>query len=183
MAEGSGADVPTEGGRPRRRDAALNREKVLRAAREVSGRHGLGVTLDDVARHTGVGVGTVYRRFPDKETLVRALFEQDLGMRHAACGRRPRRGRSLIFRHPRRRADAQSRQPVHPGQAARYPAPLFGRPPRWSRTAPLRRRLMAGRQQGAGGFSRVPSVRRSRASCLVGSGACRCVRSGRAGEG
>ena len=87
MAEGSGVDAPTEGGRPLRRDAVLNREKILRAAREVFGRHGLGVTLDDVARHAGVGVGTVYRRFPDKETLVRALFEQDLGIRQASAER------------------------------------------------------------------------------------------------
>ena len=76
-----------EGDRPLRRDAALNREKILRAAREVFGQHGLGVTLDDVARHAGVGVGTVYRRFPDKETLVRALFEQDLGIRQASAER------------------------------------------------------------------------------------------------
>lgn len=76
-----------EGDRPLRRDAALNREKILLAAREVFGRHGLRVTLDDVARHAGVGVGTVYRRFPDKETLVRALFEQDLGMRQASAER------------------------------------------------------------------------------------------------
>ncbi|MEW1826901.1 TetR/AcrR family transcriptional regulator [Streptomyces sp. NPDC088196] len=76
-----------EGDRPLRRDAALNREKILRAAREVFGQHGLKVTLDDVARHAGVGVGTVYRRFPDKETLVRALFEQDLGIRQASAER------------------------------------------------------------------------------------------------
>ena len=76
-----------EGARPLRRDAALNREKILRAAREVFGQYGLGVTLDDVARHAGVGVGTVYRRFPDKETLVRALFEQDLGIRQASAER------------------------------------------------------------------------------------------------
>ncbi|MFI6463399.1 TetR/AcrR family transcriptional regulator [Streptomyces sp. NPDC050528] len=87
MAEGSGADAPMEGDRPLRRDAALNREKILRAAREVFGQHGLKVTLDDVARHAGVGVGTVYRRFPDKETLVRALFEQDLGIRQASAER------------------------------------------------------------------------------------------------
>ncbi|MFG2376656.1 TetR/AcrR family transcriptional regulator [Streptomyces sp. NPDC048504] len=87
MAEGSGVDAPMEGDRPLRRDAALNREKILLAAREVFGRHGLRVTLDDVARHAGVGVGTVYRRFPDKETLVRALFEQDLGIRQASAER------------------------------------------------------------------------------------------------
>ena len=36
--------------------------------------HGLDATLDEVARAAGVGVGTVYRRFPDKEALVAALF-------------------------------------------------------------------------------------------------------------
>jgi AcrR family transcriptional regulator len=35
---------------------------------------GLDATLDDVARAAGVGVGTVYRRFPDKETLIEELF-------------------------------------------------------------------------------------------------------------
>ena len=34
------------------------------------------MTLDDIAHHAGVGVGTVYRRFPDKEVLIDALFEQ-----------------------------------------------------------------------------------------------------------
>ena len=37
---------------------------------------GLQATLDDVARQAGVGVGTVYRRFPDKDSLVEALFEE-----------------------------------------------------------------------------------------------------------
>ena len=36
------------------------------------------MTLDDVAHHAGVGVGTVYRRFPDKEQLIEALFEEGL---------------------------------------------------------------------------------------------------------
>ncbi|WP_210594008.1 TetR/AcrR family transcriptional regulator [Streptomyces sp. GESEQ-35] len=81
MADRSRSSTSTDGGRPLRRDAALNRERILHAAREIFGRRGLGVTLDDVARHAGVGVGTVYRRFPTKEALVRALFAQDLEMR------------------------------------------------------------------------------------------------------
>ncbi len=64
--------------RPLRRDAELNRRKILEAAGEVFATHGLDATLDDVARHAGVGVGTVYRRFPDKEALVEALFEERL---------------------------------------------------------------------------------------------------------
>ena len=39
---------------------------------------GLEVTLDDIAHHAGVGVGTVYRRFPDKEQLIDALFDERL---------------------------------------------------------------------------------------------------------
>jgi AcrR family transcriptional regulator len=48
----------------------------LRAAAEVFTTRGLQASLDDVARHAGVGVGTVYRRFPDKESLAEALFEE-----------------------------------------------------------------------------------------------------------
>ena len=48
------------------------------AAAEVFTERGLQATLDDVARQAGVGVGTVYRRFPDKEALVDALFEERL---------------------------------------------------------------------------------------------------------
>jgi AcrR family transcriptional regulator len=66
-------------GRPLRRDAARNRQRILRAAAEVFTEHGLQASLDDVARHAGVGVGTVYRRFPDKEALAEALFEERLG--------------------------------------------------------------------------------------------------------
>jgi AcrR family transcriptional regulator len=60
--------------RPLRRDAARNRQRVLQAASEVFTERGLDVSLDEVARHAGVGVGTVYRRFRTKEDLVEALF-------------------------------------------------------------------------------------------------------------
>ncbi|MGH3070043.1 MAG: TetR/AcrR family transcriptional regulator [Streptosporangiaceae bacterium] len=62
--------------RPLRRDAERNRLRILRAAAEVFTARGLQATLDDVAHQAGVGVGTVYRRFPDKESLVEALFER-----------------------------------------------------------------------------------------------------------
>jgi AcrR family transcriptional regulator len=62
--------------RPLRRDAARNRQRILRAAGEVFTQRGLGASLDDVASHAGVGVGTVYRRFPDKETLIAELFTE-----------------------------------------------------------------------------------------------------------
>jgi AcrR family transcriptional regulator len=61
--------------RPLRRDAEANRQKILKAAAEVFADRGLDVTLDEIALHGGVGVGTIYRRFPNKELLIEALFE------------------------------------------------------------------------------------------------------------
>jgi AcrR family transcriptional regulator len=68
----------TSPARPLRRDAELNRQRILAAAGELFAERGLAVTLDDIARHAGVGVGTVYRRYPDKELLIDALFEDRL---------------------------------------------------------------------------------------------------------
>lgn len=64
------------GGRPLRADAMRNRLAILDAAREVFADRGLDVTLADVAHHAGLGVGTVYRRFPNKDELVDAVFER-----------------------------------------------------------------------------------------------------------
>src|SRR3954462_5155005 len=61
-----------------RRDAERNRQRILQAARELFAERGLGVTLNDIAHHAGVGVGTVYRRFPDKELLIDTLFQEQL---------------------------------------------------------------------------------------------------------
>ena len=66
-------DVSEE--RPLRADAARNREKILAAASRVFAERGLDATLDDIAEAADVGVATVYRRFPDKDALVLALFE------------------------------------------------------------------------------------------------------------
>jgi AcrR family transcriptional regulator len=70
--------IPTTTGetRPLRRDAERNRQRILEAAAELFAARGLEITLDDIARHAGLGVGTVYRRFPNKEQLIDALFEQ-----------------------------------------------------------------------------------------------------------
>jgi AcrR family transcriptional regulator len=61
--------------RPLRKDAERNRRRILDAAGELFAEQGLHVTLDAVAARAGVGVGTVYRRFVDKEALIDALFE------------------------------------------------------------------------------------------------------------
>ncbi len=65
--------------RPLRADAVRNREKILAAATTVFAARGLDVTFDDIAAAANVGVATVYRRFPDKDSLVVALFENAVG--------------------------------------------------------------------------------------------------------
>lgn len=64
------ADSP----KPLRKDAERNRQLILEAARELFAQRGLAVSLDDVAAHAGVGVGTVYRRFPSRDAIVDELF-------------------------------------------------------------------------------------------------------------
>lgn len=64
--------------RPLRRDAERNRRRILDAAAEVFADRGLGASLDEIALHAEVGVGTVYRRFPNKEALIDALFDDQL---------------------------------------------------------------------------------------------------------
>lgn len=68
----------TSGERPLRRDAERNRRRILETARQVFAERGLDVSLDEIAQRADLGVGTVYRRFPTKEALVDALFEQQL---------------------------------------------------------------------------------------------------------
>src|SRR5215216_2919656 len=58
-----------------RADAERNRRRVLDAARRVFAEHGLGVGVDAVAKAAGVGVGTLYRRFPTKQDLLAAVVE------------------------------------------------------------------------------------------------------------
>src|SRR5580704_5781344 len=72
--------------RPLRADAARNREKVLRAAREVFAESGYGVPLDEIAARAGVGPGTVYRHFPAKEAVVAAGLEDLVADARARAG-------------------------------------------------------------------------------------------------
>lgn len=64
--------------RPLRRDAERNRQRILLTAQEAFAVRGLDVSLDDIAAQAGLGVGTVYRRFPTKEDLIEALFSDRL---------------------------------------------------------------------------------------------------------
>jgi AcrR family transcriptional regulator len=58
-----------------RQDAQRNRELILAAAREEFREHGLDVSLEEIARRAGVGIGTLYRRFPTRDALIEAVFE------------------------------------------------------------------------------------------------------------
>jgi AcrR family transcriptional regulator len=64
--------------RPLRRDARVNRERILAAADDVFSRHGLEAPVDGIADGAGVGVGTLYRHFPTKTALIDAIFERHL---------------------------------------------------------------------------------------------------------
>ncbi|WP_159330733.1 TetR/AcrR family transcriptional regulator [Streptomyces tendae] len=76
-ASAGGARGDTARNAPLRVDAQRNLEHVLRAAREVFGELGYGAPMEDVARRARVGVGTVYRRFPSKDVLVRRIAEEE----------------------------------------------------------------------------------------------------------
>ncbi|WP_448609407.1 TetR/AcrR family transcriptional regulator [Geodermatophilus sp. URMC 60] len=70
---------PTGAGGPLRQDAARNRARILAAARRLFAETGRPVTHNEVAHAADVGVGTVYRRFPRREDLLQALFEDQVG--------------------------------------------------------------------------------------------------------
>jgi AcrR family transcriptional regulator len=61
-----------------RRDAQANRERIISAAAEAFAEHGLEASVEEIARRAGVGMGTLYRRFPSKRALVDAIFEAHL---------------------------------------------------------------------------------------------------------
>ena len=75
-------------GVPQRADARRNREALLAAAEEVFADQGADAPLEVVARRAGVGRGTLYRHFPDREALAVAVYErrlaglEDLASRH-----------------------------------------------------------------------------------------------------
>lgn len=65
--------------RPVRKDVARNRALLLKAADEVFAARGVDATLDEIAKHAGVGVATAYRHFENKQALLEALFEDRMG--------------------------------------------------------------------------------------------------------
>ncbi|NTW02717.1 MAG: TetR/AcrR family transcriptional regulator [Oscillochloris sp.] len=69
------AEERETGTRRERRDVQRNMERVLQAAQELFAERGPDVKMEEVARRAGVGIGTIYRRFPSKEQLFAAVSE------------------------------------------------------------------------------------------------------------
>ncbi len=61
--------------RPLRADAQRNHDRIIGAAHEAFAEHGLEVSMEEIARRAKVGPATLYRRFPSKQELLRAIFD------------------------------------------------------------------------------------------------------------
>ncbi|MFJ4467758.1 TetR/AcrR family transcriptional regulator [Streptomyces sp. NPDC089424] len=68
----------TRGRRSLRADAQRNEDRLLEAAAAAFAREGAGASVKDIARAAGVGVGTLYRRFPSKEVLIEAIYRHEV---------------------------------------------------------------------------------------------------------
>ncbi len=64
--------------RPSRADAQRNRQKLLDVALQAFAQHGIDASMKDIARQSGVGIGTLYRHFPSREALALAAYQHDL---------------------------------------------------------------------------------------------------------
>jgi AcrR family transcriptional regulator len=77
-----------------RADARRNRDRLLEAATAAfATAHGRPVSLESIARDAGVGIGTLYRHFPNREALVEAIYRAELAEVAAAA-------EQLLKRHP-----------------------------------------------------------------------------------
>ena len=83
----SDTDSPTDVllTRPRRADARRNYDKVIAAARDAFAEGGASTSLEEIARRAEVGIGTLYRNFPNRQALLEAVYVGELdGLCHAA---------------------------------------------------------------------------------------------------
>jgi AcrR family transcriptional regulator len=64
--------------RPARADAARNYDLLVSAARDAFAEHGTDTSLEEIARRAGVGIGTLYRRFPNRTALLEAVFVDEI---------------------------------------------------------------------------------------------------------
>jgi AcrR family transcriptional regulator len=70
--------VPHPPARKPRADAQRNRERILEVAKEVFTHDGAAASLDDIARQTGIGPGTLYRHFPTRDALIEAVYRSEV---------------------------------------------------------------------------------------------------------
>jgi AcrR family transcriptional regulator len=70
--------APTLLTRPKRADARRNYDKVLAAAREAFAGGGESTALEEIARRAGVGIGTLYRHFPNRQALLEAVYLEEV---------------------------------------------------------------------------------------------------------
>ncbi|OSY36984.1 MULTISPECIES: TetR/AcrR family transcriptional regulator [Pseudonocardia] len=70
-----------------RADARRNREQLVTAARQVFLEQGVDAPLDEIARRAGVGIATLYRRFPDRQALIQQVMQDNLERSRAALER------------------------------------------------------------------------------------------------
>ena len=64
--------------KPQRADARRNRERLMKAAGELFAEQGTDVSLEAIAARAGVGIGTLYRNFPSRDTLVEAAYRSEV---------------------------------------------------------------------------------------------------------
>lgn len=77
--EGAGSGSASASPRAMRADARRNHERLLTEARSAFAERGTDASLEDVARRAGVGIGTLYRHFPNRDALLSAVFEDAVG--------------------------------------------------------------------------------------------------------
>src|SRR5271168_4730666 len=74
--------MPTKRSQPAQRkpraDAARNRERILEVAKEAFTRSGANASLDDIAKESAVGAGTLYRHFPTRDALIEAVYRTEV---------------------------------------------------------------------------------------------------------
>jgi AcrR family transcriptional regulator len=76
-------DAPAQ--KPLRADARRNRDKLVEVAAQMFASDGVDVSLEEIARRAGVGIGTLYRHFPTREHLVEVVYRREVeGLCHAA---------------------------------------------------------------------------------------------------
>ena len=76
-----------------RADAGRNRERLIDAAKSAFAKAGPGAPLDDIARRAGVGIGTLYRHFPSRESIIEAVYQREVTQLGDAAAR-------LLAEHP-----------------------------------------------------------------------------------